>query len=190
MNQDTKKLILLVGLGNPGNEYRGNRHNVGHLFIDYMQEHFATTLPAEYKQKFSSLTSQISYQNHKLILLKPETFMNLSGDAVVKAKQFYKLDNKQIIIVHDELDLDFLTIRTKFSGGNAGHNGLKDISKKIGNDYHRIRVGIGHPRNIVGENRDVADYVLSDFSTSEQNDLTQIYQKIEMNLSSLLANEQ
>ena len=154
-------MILIVGLGNPGPKYALNRHNIGFLAID--------TLIGVYdagpeRDKFDSILSETVFQGHKIVFLKPQTYMNESGLAVHKALQFYKLTPQDVIVIHDEIDLAPGEVKTKTGGGAAGHNGLKSLDAHIGKEYHRIRLGVGHP----GHKDDVSDYVLSNFGKAEQ----------------------
>lgn len=132
---------ILAGLGNPGPKYQWTRHNAGFLFLDRLAhlENISIT-----RKAFSGLSGEWSYQGNRLILLKPQTFMNLSGQAVMQALQFYKLPLAQLIVVHDELDLPFGTVRLKQGGGHGGHNGLRSIMENLGKgDFTRLRIGIG-----------------------------------------------
>ncbi len=156
-------MILLVGLGNPGKKYEKNRHNIGFMTIDAIADECG--FPAM-RHKFQGELSEKNVGGIKVILLKPQTFMNESGQSVGAAAKFYKLKPEQIYVFHDELDLDPAKVRLKTGGGNAGHNGLKSIQAHLGTpDFHRIRQGIGHP----GHKDRVHGYVLSDFAKSEQN---------------------
>lgn len=153
---------LLVGLGNPGDKYANNRHNVGFMAIDAIANG-AVSFPC-FKSKFQSEMSEANVAGTRLVLLKPQTFMNESGQAVRKAAQFYKIPPERIVVIHDELDLKPGEVRLKKDGGLAGHNGLKSIKAHIGTaDFWRFRVGIGHP----GEKSRVSGYVLSDFAKAE-----------------------
>ncbi|MEN4052859.1 MULTISPECIES: aminoacyl-tRNA hydrolase [Sulfurimonas] len=150
--------MLIVGLGNPGSDYEKTRHNIGFMVIDELcARHNASKLSSSSFQgelyKFQN--SSVSLENH--FLLKPLTYMNLSGDSVVKVKNFYKLED--VVVIHDDLDLPFGALRFKKGGGHGGHNGLKSIDSKIGREYIRVRMGIGKPTH-KGE---VASYVLSEF---------------------------
>ncbi len=151
---------LLVGLGNPGAKYAKNRHNVGFLAIDAIasRHHFAP-----WRKRFQGETAEGQLAGEKCLLLKPTTYMNESGRSVGEAARFYKLDLDDIIVFHDELDLAPGKIRVKVGGGNAGHNGLRSISSHLGNDYTRVRIGIGHP----GRKDIVHRYVLSDFAKAD-----------------------
>lgn len=151
---------LIVGLGNPGSEYVQNRHNVGFMAVDEIvrRHNFAP-----YKQKFNALISDGRLGTEKVLVMKPQTFMNLSGQAVGEAMRFYKLEAEDVIVIYDEIDLAPAKFRVKFGGGVAGHNGLKSMSQHIGNDYHRVRIGVGRP---VQKNQ-VANYVLGNFAKSD-----------------------
>jgi PTH1 family peptidyl-tRNA hydrolase len=150
----------MIGLGNPGDEYRYTRHNAGFLFIDYFAE---TEKFPVFRTKFDSLYVERVISGEKVILQKPQTFMNLSGRAVGQIVSFYKLPPEHIIVFHDDIDLQPFDVKVKFGGGHGGHNGLKSIDGTIGRDYWRVRIGIGRP--ILKEQ--VADYVLSRFSKIE-----------------------
>ena len=160
---------LIVGLGNPGNEYAQHRHNVGFMAVDSL----AAALKGSFSLKYSGLFASVQVDNEKILLLKPQTYMNLSGNSVQAAAQFYKIPVERITVLHDELDLAFGTVRMKTGGGDAGHNGLKSISAALGADYARIRIGIGHP----GHRDMVSDYVLSPFSTVERDTLAAVLAK-------------
>ena len=129
---------LIVGLGNIGKEYQLNRHNVGFLAVDYLID----TLNAS---KVSSKFKGELFKTSEYLLLKPQTFMNLSGESVVLVKNYYKIENDDIIVIHDDIDLKLGALKFKKGGGNGGHNGLKSIDKHIGPDYYRIRIGVGRP---------------------------------------------
>jgi peptidyl-tRNA hydrolase, PTH1 family len=153
-------VYLVVGLGNPGSKYSGHRHNVGFMVVDRLAQAHARE---PFREKFLGLFAKAALESGELGLLKPQTFMNLSGTSVQKAQSFFKLDIGQIVVVHDELDLPFGTLRVKQAGGTAGHNGLKSIVQHCGGpDFVRVRVGIGRPRSGSGER-----HVLSDFSQDE-----------------------
>lgn len=151
---------LFVGLGNPGAKYAGNRHNIGFMVVDRIAEDHGF---APWRGKFQASLSDGTLGGEKVILLKPETFMNLSGQSVGEAMRFYKLTPDDVIVFHDELDLAPGKARVKQGGGHAGHNGLRSIHQHIGADYGRVRLGIGHP----GHKDRVAGYVLSDFAKSD-----------------------
>lgn len=148
-------LNLLVGLGNPGPEYQATRHNVGFWFIDWIAEKNNCRLATE--AKFHGLYGQLLIDNFNLKLLKPLTYVNRSGQAVAACALYFKIVPTQILVIHDELDLSPGQVRLKLGGGNAGHNGLRDITKMLGtSEFWRIRIGIGHP----GDRKRVVDYVL------------------------------
>lgn len=147
---------LIVGLGNPGAEYAHTRHNAGAWLIARLAEHFQTTL--RHESKFKAQVARINSNDQECWLLIPNTFMNLSGQAVHAICQFYKIPTEEILVAHDELDFLPGTIRLKKGGGSGGHNGLKDITEKLSSpDYYRLRIGIGHP----GDRHKVLDYVLN-----------------------------
>lgn len=133
--------FIIAGLGNPGPTYQWTRHNAGFLFLDRLADGENTAIT---RKSFSGLAGEWNHGGHKLILLKPQTFMNLSGKSVMQALQFYKLPLSQLIVVHDELDLPFGAVRFKQGGGHGGHNGLRSIMEQLGrNDFIRLRIGIG-----------------------------------------------
>jgi PTH1 family peptidyl-tRNA hydrolase len=154
-------MLLFVGLGNPGARYAGNRHNIGFIVLDALaRAHHA----GPWRKRFQGDATEVVIGEERIILLKPETFMNESGRAVNEAMRFYKIDLKDVFVFHDELDLTAAKVRVKLGGGNAGHNGLRSITAHCGNEYHRIRLGIGHP----GHKDAVHGFVLSDFSRAER----------------------
>lgn len=154
-------MFLIVGLGNPGTKYENNRHNVGFLVIDEIAKNLTTSNIN--KSNFNADVLKASNQ----LLVKPTTYMNNSGLSVHAIKEYYKLNLDDIIVIHDDLDLPFGTVKFKIGGGHGGHNGLRSIDSHVGNMYIRVRIGIGKPEN----KNDVANYVLSDFSKEELNKL-------------------
>ncbi len=152
---------LFVGLGNPGSRYAGNRHNIGFMAVDAIARAHGA-MP--WRRRFQGQAADVTLGAEKAVLLKPETFMNDSGRAVGEARRFFKLDLADIVVFHDELDLAPGKLRVKTGGGNAGHNGLRSITALCGNDYRRVRMGIGHP----GHKDLVHGYVLRDFARSEE----------------------
>ena len=147
---------LIVGLGNPGREYENTRHNVGVWWVDELAREHKLSFNAE--AKFHGLTARGALHGHEVWLLKPQTFMNVSGRAVSALAQFYKITPAEILVVHDELDLPPGVARLKNGGGHGGHNGLKDIIAQLGTkDFWRLRIGIGHP----GDRAEVSNYVLN-----------------------------
>jgi PTH1 family peptidyl-tRNA hydrolase len=151
---------ILVGLGNPGSRYAGNRHNIGFMVIDTIAKRYRA---APWRRRFQGETAEAVIAEDRVLLLKPQTFMNESGRAVGEAARFYKSELSEITVFHDELDLADAKMRVKTGGGNAGHNGLRSITAHLGNDYRRVRLGIGHP----GDKNLVHPYVLSDFFKEE-----------------------
>lgn len=157
------KISLIVGLGNPGTEYAQTRHNAGSWFVQRLAEQYGIQLKADPKYKGISGRGNIEGQDVRLLL--PTTFMNLSGQSVVPFAKFYQIAPEAILIAHDELDMNPGVIRLKTGGGHGGHNGLKDIVPHIGSNFHRLRIGIGHP----GSKERVSGHVLSKAPSSEQN---------------------
>jgi peptidyl-tRNA hydrolase, PTH1 family len=154
-------LILFVGLGNPGARYAGNRHNIGFMAVDAIARRHGI---GPWRRRFQGVACEGPIGSQRALLLLPGTYMNESGRAVAEAAHFYKLGLTDIVVFHDELDLPPGKVRVKAGGGVAGHNGLRSISAHIGNDYRRVRIGIGHP----GVKELVYPYVLSDFAKSER----------------------
>ena len=154
--------LLIVGLGNPGNEYSETKHNIGFMVLDSLLQSFGSNWKDKFKGEYTSFSEGY--------LLKPMTFMNLSGESVQKASQFFKVAPAMTLVIHDELDLPFGTIALKNGGGLAGHNGLKSIAQHYGtNDFLRLRIGIGRPVH-----GDVSNYVLSRFGNDDQINLEKI----------------
>ncbi len=173
------KSLLVVGLGNPGEEYEGSRHNIGFMCLDY----FAKKNDFGSWQTKKELKSEITAQtlgDTRVILCKPQTFMNLSGEAVQAVQRFYKLDNAHTVVVHDELDISFGQIRMRGGGSAAGNNGVKSVSQHVGEDYARVRIGIGPKQP---EQMDAADFVLQDFSKAEQASLPAMQREVAAILS-------
>lgn len=160
---------LIVGLGNPGEEHETDRHNAGFWFVDALARDLGA--PFETEKRFHGKVAKTKWESEDLLLLKPSTYMNLSGQAVGALCRFHKILPKDVLVIQDELDLKPGTARLKLGGGTGGHNGLKDIQAHLGTpDYWRLRLGIGHPRDIAGTGRamDVADYVLRRPQQTEQ----------------------
>ena len=158
---------LVVGLGNPGREYEGHRHNIGFMAIEELRR--AEGFP-DFREKFSGVWARGEIAGEAVALLEPRTFMNLSGESVQPAAAFLKVAPANVIVVHDELDIPFGDVRLKQGGGHAGHNGLRSILQRLGTpDFLRVRVGIGRPPPAF--RGDVADYVLRDFDASERAEL-------------------
>ncbi len=159
---------LVVGLGNPGNKYEATRHNAGYWWVD---DWLAGAARVTFKResRFQGSVAKVSTSNDELWLLKPETFMNNSGQAVAALASYYKIDAKEILVAHDELDLPPGGVKLKFGGGLSGHNGLKSVAANLGTqDFWRLRIGIGHPRDNAMSEREVVNYVLHAPSVSER----------------------
>lgn len=154
-------MLLFVGLGNPGAKYAGNRHNIGFMAVDALVRRHRLS---PWRRRFQGAVSEGEIAGRKVLALLPETFMNESGRAVAEAMRFYKIPLDKVFVFHDELDLPPAKIRVKRGGGNAGHNGLRSITAHCGNEYWRVRLGIGHP----GDKTLVHAYVLNDFAKMER----------------------
>ncbi|MFD1881489.1 aminoacyl-tRNA hydrolase [Paracoccus pacificus] len=152
---------LIVGLGNPGERFTGNRHNIGFMAIDRIADDHGL---GPWKARFQGLLAEGRIGSQRVALLKPQTFMNLSGQSVGEAMRYLKLAPSDVVVIHDELDLAPGKARMKLGGGHAGHNGLRSIHQHIGEGYHRLRLGIGHP----GHKDRVTGYVLGDFAKADQ----------------------
>src|SRR5947209_18506188 len=157
--------LLVAGLGNPGREYAGNRHNVGWMVVDELAKRHG----GSWRSKFSGQLADIRLDGHKVALLKPETFMNESGASVGAAARFFKLDPDAVLVVHDEGDLDRGRLQLRLGGGLGGHNGLRSIAQHLKTqDFLRLRIGVGRPGR--GDPRPLADYVLADFEPADDAD--------------------
>ncbi|MEK7603212.1 MAG: aminoacyl-tRNA hydrolase [Patescibacteria group bacterium] len=176
------KTILVVGLGNLGKEFDGTRHNIGFLAVDKL----AKNLGANWQKKkdLKCSLAQLNIGDTRVLAIKPTTMMNLSGQAVQTVAQFYKIATKDILVVHDDLDIDWGQIRMRFGGSDAGHNGIKSVMQQCGEDFGRVRVGIGpkSPQQI-----DSADFVLSKFTISQQKQIDQLLNEVESVLHELIA---
>jgi|TARA_B100001105_G_scaffold21871_2_gene15588 PTH1 family peptidyl-tRNA hydrolase len=177
-----EEIILLVGLGNPGEKYKSNRHNVGFIALDYITNFYKF---GRSRTKFLGRTSMGSLNERKLISFKPQTFMNESGRAVREASNFYKISPNRIIVFHDEMDLSFGDIRVKKGGSSAGHNGLSSLDENIGNNYFRVRIGINHP----GDKEKVNNHVLGDFTSNESAEFEKILNKLAKNFELIINGE-
>jgi len=164
-------MILLVGLGNPTPDSTNNRHNVGFKIIDSINQKFGLT---KQKPKFKGLLTTGNIANKKVYAIKPLTFMNNSGICIRELIEYFKIDAEDVIVFHDDLDVDFAKIKVKFGGSSAGHNGIESIDKFIGKDYSRVRVGIGKPEKKI----EVSDFVLTNFTEEEKVDLEKVIQNI------------
>ena len=154
-------MLLIAGLGNPGPKYERNRHNIGFMAADEIVRRHSF---GAWRTRFQSMAAEGNIAGQKIIVIKPMTHMNESGRAIGEALRFFKLEPPELIVIHDELDLVPGKIRVKRGGGHAGHNGLRSITAHIGDDFRRVRTGIGHP----GDKNRVHGYVLSDFAKAEQ----------------------
>lgn len=170
MTTDANAPWLIVGLGNPGPEYANNRHNVGFMVADLLAERIGGKFKRAGKAQAQVLEGRIGAPgpaSRRVVLVKPTSFMNLSGGPVNALRDFYKVPLANVVAIHDELDIDYGTLRLKLGGGDNGHNGLKSMTKAMGPDYHRVRFGIGRPPGRM----QVADFVLKDFSSTERKEL-------------------
>ena len=154
-------MLLLVGLGNPGSRYAGNRHNIGFMAVDAIAKRRGI---GPWRRRFQGVSAEGPLGGERALLLLPGTYMNDSGRAVAEAAHFYKLGLSDVVVFHDEIDLPSGKVRVKAGGGTAGHNGLRSVSAHIGNEYRRVRIGVGHP----GVKDLVHAYVLNDFAKDER----------------------
>src|SRR5437868_5884458 len=154
-------MLLFVGLGNPGAKHAGNRHNIGFMVLDAIAKRHGFP---PWRRRFQGVASEGTLGREKVLLLLPGTYMNESGRAVAEAQHFYKLPVSDILVFHDEIELPPAKVRVKVGGGIAGHNGLRSVSAHVGNDYKRVRIGVGHP----GVKELVHPHVLSDFAKDER----------------------
>ncbi|VAV93237.1 Peptidyl-tRNA hydrolase [hydrothermal vent metagenome] len=173
---------LLAGLGNPGSKYANNRHNVGFMVIDEIADAWGF---ANWRKRFQAQTSEGLIEGQKVLLLKPTTYMNESGRALGEAARFYNLSLDDIFVIHDELDLPSGKMRTKTGGGHAGNNGVRSIKAHLGDDFHRVRIGVGHP----GDKSKVSGHVLKDFAKSDQQWLSRMITAIADEVPLLLSGE-
>lgn len=177
---------LIVGLGNPGPEYAMNRHNVGFMVVDLLADRIGGRFKRANKAQAQVVEGRIGPpgpESRRVVLVKPMSFMNLSGGPVNALRDFYKVPVANIVAIHDELDIDYGTLRLKLGGGDNGHNGLKSMTKAFGRDYHRVRFGIGRPPGRM----QVADFVLKDFSAAERKELDYFVDRAADSVECLLA---
>ena len=172
-------MLLFVGLGNPTPDSENNRHNVGFKIIDSINKKFGLS---KQKPKFKGLLTTGNVGDQKVYAIKPLTFMNNSGICIRELIEYFKIDAEDVIVFHDDLDIDFGKIKTKFGGSSAGHNGIESIDKFIGKDYSRVRIGIGKPNDKIS----VSDYVLNDFDDEEKQQLETLKDNIADNLAILI----
>jgi len=175
-------VFIIAGLGNPGRQYRDNRHNIGFMAVDAIKRAHSFS---PWSKKFKSEIAEGTIGGEKVLLMKPQTFMNLSGDAIGEAMRFYKLAPTDIIVFHDELDLPAAKVRVKVGGGNGGHNGLKSMDAHVGRDYKRVRLGIGHP----GVKDMVSGHVLGDFHKVDKEWLDPLLEDIGRNVELLFTGD-
>ena len=164
-------MLLFVGLGNPTQDSKNNRHNIGFKVIDAINNKFGLS---KQKPKFKGLLTTGKIGDKKVYAIKPLTFMNNSGICIRELIEYFKIDPENVIVFHDDLDVDFKKIKAKFGGSSAGHNGIESIDKFIGKDYARVRVGIGKPEKKI----EVSDFVLTNFSEEEKEQLGKVIQNI------------
>ena len=164
-------MLLFVGLGNPTPNSENNRHNIGFKIIDAINQKFSLS---KQKPKFKGLLTTGTIRDVKIYAIKPLTFMNNSGICVRELIEYFKIDARNVIVFHDDLDIDFGKIKAKIGGSDAGHNGIASIDKFIGKDYSRVRIGIGKPNNKI----EISDFVLTDFNEDENESLTLITNNI------------
>ena len=172
-------MLLFVGLGNPTPNSENNRHNIGFKIIDAINQKFGLS---KQKPKFKGLVTTGKINEKKVYAIKPLTFMNNSGICIRELIEYFKIDAQNVIVFHDDLDIDFGKIKTKFGGSSAGHNGIESIDRFIGKDYSRVRIGIGKPKTEIA----VTDHVLKDFDEDEKEELKKITDSIIKSLSILL----
>ena len=170
-------MFLIVGLGNPGAEYRFHRHNIGFLVIDILHDTFGTSDFS--KTKWSGVLSEGSINGEKILFLKPQTYMNLSGKAVGGIAAFYKIPTENIFVIHDDIDLPVAELRIKKGGGHGGHNGLKSLDSHIGKNYWRMRIGVDHP----GDKNLVSGYVLQNIPKKDISLFEELFKHIDRNFS-------
>ena len=164
-------MILLVGLGNPTPDSNDNRHNIGFKIIDAINQKFALS---KQKPKFKGLLTTGNIANKKVYAIKPLTFMNNSGICIRELIEYFKINAEDVIVFHDDLDIDFTKVKAKFGGSSAGHNGIESIDKFIGKEYSRVRIGIGKPDSKI----EVSDFVLTNFTDEEKIKLEKVIQNI------------
>lgn len=174
---------MIAGLGNPGSEYQNNRHNVGFWFVDYLANKHRTQFKAHAKLK--SVICNITLSDQSVKLVKPNVFMNISGQALATVIRFYKISTKQVLVIHDEIDFETAKMRIKYGGGHGGHNGLLDIIRHLGKDFWRLRIGVGHP----GSKAKVVPHVLADPNTDDRLAIETYFPKFSMLIEDMVAGE-
>ena len=178
--QEFGKMQLIIGLGNPGKIYSLNRHNVGFMALDYIAKNFGGEFVES--KKFKNNVAEITAFGKKIFLLKSNNFMNLSGESLWIIKNHYKIAIEDILVLHDDLDLEFAKLKIKQGGSSGGHNGLKSLDAHIGSNYVRLRIGIGRPKS----NQNTSDYVISNFTHEELKELEFLFEYINQKSNLLL----
>ena len=168
-------MFCIIGLGNPGRDYENNRHNIGFMAVDEIVRRYGV---GSEQKKYKSIYNEAKIGDHKIHILKPQTYMNRSGIAAAELCSFYKIKPENVIVLHDELDIAPFSIKMKQGGGAAGHNGLKSLDSHIGKNYHRVRIGIGHP----GDKDLVHDWVLGNFKKTDASNIEYICDEIAIKL--------
>jgi PTH1 family peptidyl-tRNA hydrolase len=176
-------MFLIIGLGNPGKDYAKNRHNIGFMAVDEIANRYKFSA---WSKKFRGLLAEGKIGEEKVFLLKPQTYMNLSGESAAECARFYKIPVENIIAIHDELDLPLAKLRVKRGGGNGGHNGLRSLDQYLGENYVRVRVGIGHP----GDKDAVTQYVLENFKKEEGPQVEMMRNEIARHIGILLSGDE
>ncbi len=175
---------LIVGLGNPGQQYEKTRHNAGFLFLDHLVDSFSSSWTNEVK--FHGVVANCVIGSDRVILLKPQTFMNKSGLSVGSVARYFKINTEEILVAHDELDLNSGVVKLKKGGGHAGHNGLRDIIENLGDkSFYRLRLGIGRPK----PGKKVADFVLSNLSKQERDDVLLMFDQVDAFIDKIVSSE-
>jgi PTH1 family peptidyl-tRNA hydrolase len=180
--QGVKRMLLIAGLGNPGAKYQGNRHNIGFMAVDAIHRRHSFS---PWSKKFKAEIAEGELGGQKVLLIKPQTFMNLSGESVGEAMRFYKLEPSDLVVIYDELDLPAGKARLKTGGGHGGHNGIKSIDAHSGREYRRLRLGIGHP----GAKELVHNHVLGDFARVDRDWLEPLFDTLADNADMLVRGE-
>lgn len=183
---------LLVGLGNPGSEHKGNRHNVGFMVVDEIARRYGFS---PWRRQFKGEVAELRQEQERIVLLKPQTYMNESGRAVQEAMHFFKLELSDLTVFHDEIDLPPSKVKVKIGGSDAGHNGLRSISLHVGNNYRRVRLGVGHPRDWLGRShpslKDVVHrHVLSDFTKDDKLWVTSLCEAVADNIELVVTDQE
>lgn len=172
---------IIIGLGNPGKEYEKTKHNLGFLFLEYLEKKYNFSIT---KKSFDALICETTFEGERVVFVKPQTYMNLSGNSVLKVKKFYKVDSKDIIVIFDDIDIPFETIKYKTTGSGGTHNGMRNIVSCLGTkEFSRIKIGIGGLKH---ENQDLKDFVLQRFSKQQMEKLKDIFYEAEVKLKEFI----